>query len=179
MMTTLHPFILGKTSSMFSSLCGLSNRQSRPLLPGRRQVWSFRVFLLEDLLLGSTRVVFGWNIIFCNKFSSFTSGGINPWDITWTAMNRGLFFRLLLLFLLLEQNNCILYQGPWKHIFHPHEMKNRVFSCHNLTLPRFCDPFPLIQWDFQTVSSFWTFPKSNVDHFNKTLGLFQLKIFPF
>ena len=84
-------------------------------------------FLLQDLLLGSTRVVFGWNIIFCNKFSSFTSGRINPWDITWTAMNRGLFFRLLLLFLLLEQNHCILYQGPWKHIFHPHGRKNRVF----------------------------------------------------
>ena len=37
-MMTLHPFILGSTRSMFSSLCGLSNRQSRPLLPVQRVI---------------------------------------------------------------------------------------------------------------------------------------------
>ena len=119
-------------------------------------------------------VVFGWNVIFCNKFSSFTSGGLLP-ELRWIAAS---FFGSFCSFCFLNKITAYSIKAPGNTFF-THMEWGTVFFCHNLTSPRFCDLFPLIQWDFQTVSSFWTFPKSNVDHFNKTLGLFQLKIFPF
>ena len=145
MMMTLHPFILGSTRSMFSSLCGLSNRQSRPLLPAQKLV------IKEGQNFPLLSLIFMWH------FVTLRSGHGWVWCcLTGTAMNLSLFFGLLLLLLLLEQNYRILYQGPWKGRKDTIRFIILCF-CHN---SRLCDLFPLIQRDFQTVTSFWTFPET-------------------